>query len=347
MKKLLIILAILAIAIDLSGQDYTPFPANNAFWSAMHCEPGPYERKSGVVKVGIFGDTVINSKLYHKLYLQRKYINGKFSCDTCGFAFTFDSASYFMSFREENRIIYFVPQQNAFEDPPGTEYPIFDFNLTDSGQTVKGYENIFIPFGSYGDPTPIPGFGVLQDIETLTVESIDAVRMSDGSLRRRINFKPLTYGLRESWIEGIGSTKGFGLSLNVTNSYNTMICFSHNGVNLESKEILSQQLCTYHPDSTLTFAGRCEYTSVSSTNDLPSNNNLSAFPNPVIQYFKITGINKGDKLSIYDIFGRVVHEEISDSEEFRIDQFEFPMGIYIFCVITTDDKIFRGKIIKL
>ena len=39
----------------------------------MHCEPGPFVViKSSFVKVGIFGDTLINGETYHKLYSQEK-----------------------------------------------------------------------------------------------------------------------------------------------------------------------------------------------------------------------------------------------------------------------------------
>jgi len=302
--------------------------------------------KSGFVKVGVFGDTVINSKTYHKMYLQRKYVNNAFSCDTCGFVFNIDSAMYFTCYREENKIIYFIPQQNSFEDPPGTEYPIFNFNISHVGETIIGYEFVFLPFGSSFDPTPTPGFGVLQDTTTITVESIDSVMMSDGSYRRRINFKPLTYGLKESWIEGIGSTKGFGLSLNVTNSYNTMICFSHNGTNLETADILSQQLCTYHPDSTMTFANRCEYTSVVSVDESQDDNNISVFPNPVINSLKLTNLTPGDKVTIYNILGKVAFEDVSNSIEFGIELSEFEKGIYIYTVISDKKSIISGKFIK-
>jgi len=347
MKKLLFLLFLITPLINVQGQSYTSFPTHNAFWSAMHCEPGPFERKSGLVKVGVFGDTVINAKTYHKLYLQRKYINSKFSCDTCGFVFDRDSATYFLCFREENKIVYFVPQQNGFDDPSGTEYPVFNFNLSSKGETILGYEFMFMPFGSYGNPTPTPGHGVIQDTVTLTVESVDNVRMSDGSLRKRINFKPLTYGLKESWIEGIGSTKGFGLSLNVTNSYNTMVCFSHNGIHLGSADILSQQLCTYHPDTTLTFENRCEYTIFTSVEDKAVENNINVFPNPGTDYVIIKGLNPGDEVTVIDILGQVVYEATSGMNELTVNIKGFNQGIYLYTVKTQHKGMLTGKIVKL
>lgn len=346
MKNFIIPLFFFALTFNLWSQEYTPFPKKNAFWSAMHCEPGPMVPKSGLAKVGVFGDTVINSKTYSKLYLQRKFVNFKFSCDTCGFVFDKDSAYYFMSFREENKIIYFVPQQNGFGDPDGAEYPVFNFNLSNVGETIIAYQFLFLPFGASSDPTPTPGCGVMNDTVTLTVKSFDIVMMSDGSLRRRINFEPLYYGLKESWIEGIGSTKGFGLSLNVTNSNNTMVCFSHNGVNLETAEILSQQLCTYHPDSTLTFKDRCEYTSTSAVDEPEIDNNISVLPNPFSDFFKITKLNPGDKVKIYNLLGQAIYEEISKSNELVIDKFEFNQGIYIFTINSLDKDIRTGKMIK-
>ena len=345
MKSFIIQIIFFILTLNLSGQEYAEFPTDNAFWSAMHCESGPFVYKSGFVKVGVFGDTVINSKTYHKMYLQRKYVNYTLSCDTCLFVFDIDSAFYFISYREENKIIYFVPQQNGFDDPPGTEYPVFNFNLSNKGDTFLGYEYMFLPFGSVSDPTPTPGCGAMQDTITLTVESIDRVKMSDGTYRRRINFKPLTYGLKESWIEGIGSTKGFGLSLNVTNSKNTMICFSHNGINLETADILSEQLCTKYPDSSLTFADRCEYTTPNSV-DEQLKMNISVFPNPINHFIKIKGLTQGDKVTIYNILGQVVFDEISISAELTVDKFDYDTGIYFYTITTANNVLRSGKIIK-
>jgi hypothetical protein len=343
MKYFIIQLFVFVLTLNVLAQEYSSFPTKNAFWSAMVCESGPMVPKSGFVKVGVFGDTVINTKTYHKLYLQRKYVNGKYSCDTCGFAFDKDSAFYFISFREENKIIYFVPQQNGFDDPPGKEYPVFDFNHVNVGETILGYEYVFIPFGTSYNPIPTPGCGALQDTVTLTVESIDNVVMSDGSFRRRINFKPLTYGLKESWIEGIGSTKGFGFSLNITNTKNSMVCFSHNGVNLETSEILSQQLCS---DSALSFDNRCEYTTPSSIEELPVSKQISVFPNPVFNIVKFTGLVPGDKISIYNFLGQIIYEEISISTEFELDKFEFNKGIYFYIITSINNEIVSGKILK-
>jgi hypothetical protein len=346
MKTFIILFCFLALAFRLQGQEYNSFPQSNAFWSAMHCEPGPAVAKSGLVKVGVFGDTLINAKTYHKLYLQRKYVNGNYSCDTCGFDFSFDSAFYFISFREENKIIYFLPQQNGFGDPEGTEYPVFNFNISDVGQTIIGYEYVFIPFGTLINPTPTPGCGSMQDTVTLTVESIDSVEMSDGSFRRRINFKPLTYGREESWIEGIGSTKGFGLALDVTNSNNTMICFSHDGVHLATADILSRQLCTTRPDSSLTFDKRCEYTSAVSVDEQPVNKKIEVFPDPVTGTFTITGLAPGDKISIYNVLGQLIYEHTSDSPELLIDNSGFDSGIYIFTVNSQNKSVIWGKFVK-
>jgi hypothetical protein len=68
MKNLSIHLFFILLVINAFGQSYEPFPENNAFWSAMHCESGPIVTKSAFVKVGVFGDTPINEKTYHKLY---------------------------------------------------------------------------------------------------------------------------------------------------------------------------------------------------------------------------------------------------------------------------------------
>ena len=245
-------------------------------------------------------------------------------------------ASYFISYREEERVIYFVPQSNGFGDPSGTEYPIFDFNLSTVGETVPGYEYLFLP--------DAPDYGVLMETETLTVESIDQVMMTDGSSRRRINFEPLTYGLRESWIEGIGSTKGFGWSLNVTNNYNTMICFSHDGIHLDDAEIRSDQSCTTVPD--LNFPNQCEYTELLSLNDFDELNHIAIFPNPFVNTIRIVNLSPKDKVIIYDILGKAVYNTISESNEISINLPSIKKGIYFYTISSGPNKTIAGKLIK-
>jgi len=334
MKKQSLLLIFTFLAIKTFGQTYEPFPEENVFWSVMHCEPGPYVLKSAFSKAGVFGDTIINGNTYHKVYMQSK-MHDEFQCDSCGFDFDITLASYFIAYREENKVIYFVPQSNGFGDPPGTEYPIFDFNVSAVGETVTGYQYLFLP--------DAPDFGVLMDTETLTVESIDYVTMTDGSLRRRINFEPLTYGLYESWIEGIGSTKGFGWSLNVTNNYHSTICFSHNGVHLDDAEIRSDQSCTTIPD--LNFPQQCEYTEVLSTNDLNYNNEISIYPNPFVNTISIANLNPNDKVVIYDILGKIVYETISKSNELTIILPKLSKGLYFYS-INSNQKTMTGKLIK-
>ena len=335
MKKITISLLFVLLALNTFGQTYEPFPEDNAYWSAMHCEPGPFVTKSAFVKAGVFGDTLINEKTYRKVYMQGVYDN-EFQCDDCGFDFDIDMATYFISYREEDKVIYFVPQTNGFGDPPGTEYPIFDFNVSNVGETVTGYEYLFLP--------DTPDYGVLMETETLTVESIDNVTMSDGSLRRRINFEPLTYGLKESWIEGIGSTKGFGWSLNVTNNYNTMICFSHNGINLDDAEIRSEQSCTTLPD--LIFPNQCEYTEVLSVNDINKINDIVIYPNPFVSSIRIINLNQKDKVKIYDILGQVVYSTISESNEISVNLSKLKKGIYFYVINSDNNKTIAGKLIK-
>lgn len=329
------------LTFNVIAQDYTPFPINNAFWSATQCEPGPFSPKFAFVKVGVFGDTTIGTETYHKLYLQGEFTNS-FQCDTCGFDFdiTNENTNYFMCYREENKVIYFVPQENSFGDPEGTEYPIFDFNLTTVGETIVAYENIFLPYNADF------GFGALQAEVTLTVQSIDSVLMSDETYRRRINFEPLTYGLQESWIEGIGSTKGFGFSLNVTNFYNSMICYSHDGVSLEGPEIRSEQSCTSTPD--LDFSDQCEFTSASalSVDEVYNSSDVNIFPNPFTESFQITGVAINDEVVIYDILGHVIYKEIANSNELQLSLAGFKSAVY-YCSITkpSGDRLIK-KIVK-
>lgn len=208
---------------------YVAFPIENAFWTLTHCEFS-FVSNTAFVKVGIFGDTLINGKNYHKLYGQSKWKYGN-SCSDCNFTFNKKEAFYFTCFREENKKIFIVPHRPIGTDAQGSEYVIYDFNIAKPGDAVRAYPFFFQPIGSISNPIPPLGWGGMasEAMVEYKVKEIREVKMSDGSIRKAYLFDD---SILEAWIEGIGTTSGFASFNHVYDISNNTDGFSANGVHL-------------------------------------------------------------------------------------------------------------------
>lgn len=227
---------IVLLFIDSCGKEevstnlvYQPFPTKNAFWTITHCEFSFFP-KTAFVKVGVFGDTFIHGKSYHKLYAQTKWKYGT-SCDNCNFNFDKSTSSYFISIREEAKRIYIVPQQSIGTDPAGAEYLIYDFNIQRVGDKVSVYPFFFQPVGSMSNEMPAAGWGsISNDVPVeYTVKEIRQVKFSDGSVRNAYLFDDV---ILEAWIEGVGTTSGFSPFNHIYDISDNTIGFSSNGIHL-------------------------------------------------------------------------------------------------------------------
>ena len=74
--------------------------------------------------------------------------------------------------------------------------------------------------------------------------------------------------------------------------------------------------------------------------------NISVFPNPVINTVKFTGLKPGDKISIYSLLGQIIYETTTNSEEYELDNIELETGIYIYTVKSIENKTKIGKLVK-
>lgn len=220
---------------------YHPLPTKNAFWTLHHCEFGLFNA-TGLVKIGIHGDTVINGKTYHQLYGQVKSKKSN-SCDDCDFDWDENEAFYFLSFREENKQVFVVPAKPAGSDPDGTEYLLYDFNIENVGDQVTAYPFFFSPLAAMpNDPSTWGGIASDKPV-TYTVKAIKEVKMSDGSTRKTYLFDDT---IIESWIEGIGSSNGFASFYHIFDIKDATMGFSADGVHL-----------TDIPNSGVVSAGGC------------------------------------------------------------------------------------------
>lgn len=74
-----------------------------------------------------------------------------------------------------------------------------------------------------------------------------------------------------------------------------------------------------------------------------SKNTIQIFPNPVSDFIRISGMNDGRTIQIYNIDGRLVRSEMFDS---KIDVAQLSPGIYILTITTKDLKHHEFKFLK-
>jgi len=185
MKKSILFLLLVAV-ISVGAQKYVPFPTDNAQWNVHYKVSEELIIESNILNYTLQGDSIINGKLYKKLYLK-----------------TGTSALPVMklkgAIREENKQIYLidfadwgymsqarplatgmkncmkqVTQYNGY----GTEYLLYDFNKNQVGDTLYNYQY---------------GFGKIIAIDSVLVQN---------SYRKRYK---INHYKDEYVIEGIGS----------------------------------------------------------------------------------------------------------------------------------------------
>lgn len=182
---------------------YFTFPDSAAQWTET------FATQSGTIRnqYAIFGDTIINSIQYHKVY-HKNY--GQYAWDTLISA---GNSALIAAIREDSaKRIYCIPfSSNYFIcDNNNSEYRIYDFSKQTPGDTIEFYTN-------YPDCFAYP---------VLTLDFIDSAYVNN-SYRKQFHFLEQN----ETWIEGVGSLRGLFSSIN---PYLTcacqfdLICFKQN-----------------------------------------------------------------------------------------------------------------------
>lgn len=154
MNRLLFLFSIfLTIYANAQTSVYRPFPTNYGNWVYQYYDDLGIPTSS-FTEYTLNGDTTIASVSYKKISMYSNYAG---------------------ALRENNKIIYFVP------DTSSNEYVLYDFNLN-IGDTVIN------PFG-----------GVYCENDTIIIQQVDSILASDGYHRQ------IHLGFYAVWIEGIGS----------------------------------------------------------------------------------------------------------------------------------------------
>ncbi len=282
-----LLLAGLLASAFAKSQSYTyqPFPVSNGFWSYRFYD-GFGNPTSGFKAYSLAGDTLIATKMYKKL---------------------FEGSSYTGALRENNRIIYFVP------DTSSLELVLYNFNL------LKG-DTIFYPYG-----------GTQCHGDTVIVTSVDTVLTPISNLPASAWKHHLAINLSSGagWLDGIGS----GTYLLYPAAEN---CLSG-----------GDKLQCMLGDSGLLFAYTANpcINSVLPKNSSVSDIYFSPNPFYLSSVLHVNQEFKNSDIKFFSSFGVLVkHYKISELET-NFAGNEFKQGFYFYQLTTTRGKVFVGKLL--
>lgn len=291
MKKLLFIILSLVPLFTFSQVNKSIVDTTKQ-WNVMHgyAAPGGWGSGRGTYFYKISPqDSIINENTYNKLLI--KYDSSQ------------NADWYFIDWiREENNIVYIYNNcQEYYYDTNYCEYVLFDFNLQVGDVFISNRVN-----------------------NQSTVASVDSIEVN-GTFLKRISF---TFDA-ETWIEGIGSTKGLLESL------------------VQGYDIYFGLLCV-HQGNDLIYQDEYDPCYVNEgINDIKvEDNRIKIYPTIVNDILRIeTQDNDLKELEIIDVLGRVVKKEsIYNNKQVNCSQLNY--GIYNCIIKIKDNKRVAKKFIK-
>lgn len=308
----------LLLLAELSAQNYLPFPTKNAEWSRVVTVVGDYDPVYITSHYAPRGDTIIQNKIFTKLYANT------------GKAFRIDSAQYVGAYINESNRVFFIDKGEL------SPRLLYDFNL---------------PVGWVGESSPNCNPNALRCV-LFRLASIDTVVYDDHVKRARFNFeigrKP-SNGVfmgryAYSWIEGIGSTLGFFPDISNTmfvpvtpQVFLDLLCFKQNDTLLYT-----------HPRL---YKGNCFVDIVDDVQTIDDPSAINIYPNPTSDQLFIQhdlNLNKNTlSVLIMDVTGRVVLQKSLDASPVQLDVSTISPGIYFVQILSKEGRmsVFK-KIIK-
>lgn len=323
MKTKIILPLVLGIIFNIKSsiaQVYTPFPDSNAVWNVLEfCRLGSSWGDSiwnNTIHYGLFGDSLINSLNYHKLYFNNGLTDSTM-------VFSSPNTIYNGAIREDTiaKKVYYIPKDSL------NESLIYQFNLS-------LHDTITIST-IYGD-------------NKYVCNSIGSILINN-HYRKRYSIWSILTQIGDNWIEGIGSINGLLYFFNnpIGNTIkNGLLCFYQN-------DTLIYQMdgsLNYWPIPTSLYNSGCYHQDLYTS--IPENKNSEKqdeiiFPNPITAESilkipsKISG--KSALIEIYDAQGKLIKKINSvDENGIPLNASEFSSGLYIFKLIN-NSNIYTGK----
>jgi hypothetical protein len=295
------------LAISASGQTsvYHPFPDSNAIWREHYSNA-----YTGQIhyQYGIFGDTLLKSLKYHKVYYQPNCLT-----DTL---MTTSNSLLIGGIREDSAKRVFYYSFNYRPDGAGfihddSIYKLYDFSLQ-IGDTVKFESSLYNL--EYNRPF-------------LVLDGIDSVFVYD-------HFRKRFYLQGEIWIEGIGSERSLFSSIipqpTCMCNWNS-VCFEFDNKTYYLNPLYSDCYdMSYGIESNKLTVG-----------------NINVFPNPSNGSFTVDFGNLENirEIRILDLLGKIVFQQ-SINKQSKINIDKLPSGVYILTVIDNENKMTNKKIIS-
>lgn len=314
--KLKFCLLLLLVALSRSGsaQGYHPFPSANTIWGEAFKKHE--DSNVRIIYYGLkSGDTLINTKTYHKLYR---------SADT-----VFQEAEFFGGLRDDSaaRKVYFF---GSVPGNPTGEILLFDFSLN-QGDTLKanangGKNNWYI------------------NGNMLTVSLVDSVLL-DGTYRKRMY---LGFPVPSIWVEGVGNmVRGllFGPGTYPNNgTWNELVCMQqHNDwfYHLNNSWIYPAHVYPSCTELLLNNAPAQGLREIS-----PQNGGLRFFPNPVTGKSLLVLKDAGnyEAIEVYNAAGsRISSELIGRRTELVFNRTDYTPGLYVYRLRARNGSCVSGR----
>lgn len=297
------------------GQTYHPFPDSNAVWNVLEYTHYPDSTRYNTIHYALFGDTLINSLNYHKIFRNNGLTDSTIELSS-------PNTIYYGALREEvsTKIIYYLPKDSSQE---GLLYK-FDINIMDT----------IVIQSIWGD-------------NIVRCDAIDSILINNQYRKKFIMWHPFS-STWETWIEGIGSTKELLYNYHdLFYPYTELLCFFNNDI-----LIYHLNSTTYpggFPSYDSIFYSGCfhECIIITNLNVLSINEIISVCPNPIVDksILKIPDSFsiKNATVGIYNIQGILVRKiKITEGRELYLDKSEFSAGLYFFKIIN-EHTIYSGK----
>lgn len=139
---------------------YNPFPTSNAIWTEYSNSVGTISKK----QYAIFGDTIINTFAFHKIY--------ETNLDCVDTTITTNNSSLIGAIREDGfKSIYYYPFNTGVFCQANNTYKLYDFSKQAIGDTIK--------FGT--------AFSDCYPYQYLTINIVDSI-LINGNYRKRWHF---------------------------------------------------------------------------------------------------------------------------------------------------------------
>lgn len=289
-----------------SGKSYYPFPDSNAIWNIVG--DNIFTSNKFRIRYGLYGDTIINSQTYHKIYnlIDTNLIH--------------QNSNYFAALRNDNKKVFIKFQGYS-------ETLLYDFSLS-VGDTIMyeigGYasQNGFIPTG--------------LESHWKTVSSIDSVLIETGQYRKRWKFNHT-----ETWIEGIGNVDFLGLFSPIVTNLATngdqfyFACFKQN----------NRVLFLNNPHCSTCF---CQFLTGIDDNNSIVENTINLFPNPTSGKVTIDfeKTSKEVDITVRNTLGQTVLIKSYKTTNQLSFEINGAKGIYFVEIRTEDGKSVVVKVVK-